>query len=105
MRDAWASKLSYSPVRPVRFSSSCLRQGIEYHDISGVQVPIYSVARTLADLFRNPRLVDRSVALEALKATLAQKKAAPAEIFEAARTGNALTTIRPYLVAREQFSF
>lgn len=98
-RDAWAPKLDYPPVRPVRFSSSYLRQGIEYHDISGVQVPIYSVAKTLADVFRNPRLVDRSVALEALKATLAKRKATPSEIYEAAKTGGALTTIKPYLEA------
>jgi len=98
-RDAWTPTLSYPPVRPVRFSSAYLRQGIEYHDISGVQVPIYSVAKTLADVFRNPRLVDRSVALEALKATLAKRKATPSEIYEAAKTGGALTTIKPYLEA------
>lgn len=98
-RDAWAPTLSYPQVRPVRFSSSYLRQGIEYHDISGVRVPIYSVAKTLADVFRNPRLVDRSVALEALKATLAKRKATPSEIYEAAKTGGALTTIKPYLEA------
>lgn len=97
--NAWASTLSYPPIQPVRFNPAFLRQGIEYHSIVGVRVPIYSIAKSLADVFRNPRLVDRSVALEALKAALAQKKATPSEIFEAARTGRALTAVKPYLEA------
>lgn len=95
--NAWAPTLSYPPVRPVRFNPSYLRQNVEYHDISGVQVPIYSVAKTLADVFRNPRLIDRSVAIEALKAALAKRKATPSEIHEAAKIGGALTPIKPYL--------
>lgn len=35
--------------------------------ISGIRVPIYSVPKTLADLFRNSRLVERSIAVEGLR--------------------------------------
>src|SRR3546814_19917918 len=59
--------------------------GVERHAISGVDVPVFSVAKTLADLFRNGRLADRSVAVEGLRAALDQRKASPAQIADAAR--------------------
>lgn len=95
----WSPVPSYPPTRIVRFDEKYLRQGIEHHMISGVSVPIYSVPKTLADLFRNSRLVDRSVAIEGLRAALDQRKARPAEIAEAARAGGAWKRMRPYLEA------
>lgn len=95
----WSPVPAYPPTRIVRFTEKYLRQGIEYHKISGVDVPIYSVAKTLADLFRNGRLVDRSVAVEGLRAAIEQRKATPAQIAEAARSGGAWRIMRPYLEA------
>jgi predicted transcriptional regulator of viral defense system len=95
----WSPVQDYAPIRIVRFSDKYLVQGIEQHSISGVDVPIYSVTKTLADLFRNSRLVDRSVAVEGLRAALDQRKATPSEIAEAARAGGAWRTMRPYLEA------
>jgi predicted transcriptional regulator of viral defense system len=98
-KDTWPPTLSYPPIRLVRFKHDTFRDGVEYHAISGVPVSIYSVARTLADVFRNPRLVDRSVAIESLKSALSQRKATPSEIYEAARYGGTSKTIAPYLEA------
>jgi hypothetical protein len=57
------------------------------------------VPKTLADMFRNPKLVDRSVAIEGLRAALEQRKATPAEISQAAIEGGAWSTMKPYLEA------
>ena len=95
----WSPTLSYPPTRVVRFSDRYLHQGIERHQIAGVTVPIYSITKTLADLFRNPRLVDRSVAIEGLKSALDQHKARPGEIAESAQAGGVWKTMRPYLEA------
>jgi predicted transcriptional regulator of viral defense system len=95
----WSPVPSYPPTRIVRFSDKYLRQDIEHHIISGVSVPVYSIPKTLADLFRNSRLVDRSVAVEGLRAALDQRKATPAMIAEAAKAGGAWKTIRTYLEA------
>jgi predicted transcriptional regulator of viral defense system len=95
----WSPVPAYPPTRIIRFTEKYLRQGIEYHKISGVDVPIYSVAKTLADLFRNGRLVDRSVAVEGLRAAIEQRKATPGQIAEAARSGGAWRIMRPYLEA------
>ncbi len=95
----WSPVQGSPPVRIVRFADKYLKQGIEHHTICGVDVPIYSVPKTLADLFRNGRLVDRSVAVEGLRAAVDQRKATPSAVAEAARAGGAWRTMRPYLEA------
>lgn len=95
----WSPAQGYPPFRIVRFARKYLGQGVEHHTISGVDVPIYSVSKTLADLFRNGRLVDRSVAVEGLREAIEQHKASPSEIAEAARVGGAWRIMRPYLEA------
>lgn len=99
VKDWGAPAPSYPPIRIVEFRDRYIQQGIEHHMISGTQVPIYSVPKTLADVFRNRRLVDRSVAVEALRAALDQSKATPASIAEAAIAGDAWNIMRPYLEA------
>jgi predicted transcriptional regulator of viral defense system len=95
----WSPVSDYPPVRIVRFADKYLHQGVERHAISGVDVPVFSVAKTIADVFRNGRLVDRSVAVEGLRAALDQRKASPAQIADAARAGGAWRAMRPYLEA------
>lgn len=99
VKDWSPSASSYPPIRIVEFRDRYMHQGIEHHTISGTRVPIYSIPKTLADVFRNRKLVDRSVAVEALRATLDQRKATPASIAEAAMTGDAWNIMRPYLEA------
>lgn len=95
----WAPVQSYPPLRIVRFTESYLRHGIEHHGICGIDVPIYSIPKTLADLFRNPKIVDRSVAVEGLRAALQQRKATPSVIAQAAKAGGAWKVMQPYLEA------
>jgi len=99
VKDWSANVPSYPPIRIVEFRDRYMQHGVEHHMISGTQVPIYSVTKTLADVFRNRKLVDRSVAVEALRSTLDQRKAAPAAIAEAAMAGDAWNIMRPYLEA------
>ena len=94
----WAPAPSYPPISIIEFSDKYMQQGIEHHRISGVSVPVFSVPKTLADVFRN-KLVDRSVAIEALRAALEQRKATPAAIVEAAMEGGAWKKMRAYLEA------
>lgn len=95
----WAPVQSYPPLRMVRFTDPYLRQGIEHQVIAGIDVQVYSIPKTLADLFRNPKLVDRSVAVEGLRAALQQRKATPTVIAQAAKAGGAWKVMQPYLEA------
>ena len=95
----WSPSIDYPPLRIVRFRPPNLDYGIEIHQIAKVAVPIYSVSKSLADAFRNPKLLDRSVAIECLRNALKMRKATPAAIAEAAQHGGAWKRIRPYLEA------
>ncbi|MDC7683771.1 type IV toxin-antitoxin system AbiEi family antitoxin domain-containing protein [Asticcacaulis sp. BYS171W] len=98
-KNGWTPSVSYPPIKVVRFSPRFFDQGIEHTQISGVDVPIYSIPKTLADVFRNPRLVDRSVAIESLRSALTQRKTTPSAIYQAAEAGGTLNTLKPYLEA------
>lgn len=98
----WAPKVDYPKVRIVRLREPYLGYGVEHHTIAGVGVAIYSVAKSLADAFRNARLVDRSVAIESLRSAIDQRKATPAEIAQAAKDCGAWKIMRPYLEALVQ---
>lgn len=95
----WAPTSTHPPLKIVRFADKYLKQGVAYHEISGVEVPIYSIPKTLADLFRNAQLADRSVAIEGLRSALDQRKTTPSEIAEAAVAGGAWKVMKPYLEA------
>lgn len=94
----WAPVTTYPPIRITEFPGKYMVQGVEKHRISGIDVPIFSVPKTLADVFRS-RAVDRSIAIEALRAALRNRKATPAEIAQAAQDGGAWKIMRPYLEA------
>lgn len=93
----WEPSVDYPPLRIVRFRSPYLKYGIERHSISGIDVPIYSIPKSLADAFRNPKLIDRSVAIECLRNAVKGRKATPAAIAKAARDCGAWNRMRPYL--------
>ena len=95
----WEPKIIYPKIRTVRFREPYLSGGIEEQQMGGTAVRMYTIPKTLADGFRNQRLVDRSVAIEALKSAIEQRKAAPSAIAEAARTYGAWNQMRPYLEA------
>lgn len=58
-----------------------------------------AIPKSLADAFRNRRLVDRSLAIEALKSAFEQRKASPSSVAEAARQFGAWNQMRPYVEA------
>ena len=87
------------PVRVVRFSGASLRYGVEDTEFEGVPARITSPARTVVDCFRFRRLVGMDVALEAIRDTLARRKATPDQIQRAAQACRAESLVRPVLQA------
>jgi hypothetical protein len=48
----WAPKADGVPIRVVRFTDSLLVESVEIHEIEGVSVKVFGVAKTVADCFR-----------------------------------------------------
>lgn len=91
--------VDFVKLRVFRFSGAALTEGVELHLIDGVDVPVYSVAKTVADCFKLRNKIGLDVALEALRAALAAHKASPDDILRMARVCRVENVIRPYLEA------
>lgn len=99
--DRKARKPSYTapPIRVVRFSGEAYEIGVESHAIEGTDVAIYSVAKTVVDLFRYRNTVGIDVAIEALKEGWKERRFTIPEINSIAKSCNAATVLSPYLEA------
>lgn len=95
----WRPRATYPPMRFARFDDARLREDVERHLIDGVDVPVFGIARTVADLFRYRQTVGVSVALEGLREALRQKKVKPAEIARQATKAKVWKAMEPYLAA------
>ncbi|WP_417735236.1 type IV toxin-antitoxin system AbiEi family antitoxin domain-containing protein [Rosistilla oblonga] len=91
--------IDYPPMRFVRFSGEALSFGIEKHDVDGVEVHIYSAAKTVADCFKYRNKIGLDVAIEALRDCLQQRTATLDELWAAAKVCRMSNVMRPYLEA------
>jgi predicted transcriptional regulator of viral defense system len=87
------------PLEIVRATGAVLTAGVEHVQIEGVDVPIYGVAKTIADCFKHRRHVGEDVAVEALRDALRQRKTTASELMRYAEIDRVTERIRPYLMA------
>ncbi len=66
-RNSEKPRLDHPPVHFFSFSGQAFSEGIETHQIDGINVHVYSPAKTVADCFRFRNQIGLDVALEALK--------------------------------------
>jgi predicted transcriptional regulator of viral defense system len=95
----WRPRLRYPPMRFAHFPSKQLRAAVEHHAIEGVSVPIFSICKTVADVFRYRRTVGIDIAIEGLREALAQGKGTPGEIARYAADGGVWKVMEPYMSA------
>ena len=96
---AWAPRKGPVRFEVVWLTGRSFSEGIEIHDIQGVPVRVYNPAKTVADCFKFRNRVGTDVAVEALRETLRERRATPAEIMKYAEICQVSTVIRPYLEA------
>ena len=82
-----------------RFSDEELRRGVQRKKIAGTSVPVFGVAKTVADLFRYRRTVGELLAVEGLRQALRQRKATPALLAREAQAAGVWPAMQPYLMA------
>jgi hypothetical protein len=104
----WRPKIMRPRIQIERFSLKVFDQGIEHHIIERVSVPIYSPAKTIADLFRSAwqqkTLYNSSTGfahgMQGMKEALRLRKATPAEIAKfAVQAGIWEKVVQPRLEA------
>ena len=92
----YAPKLNYPSVRYNYYSEAAYKLGIETHPIEGVEVKVYSVAKTVVDCFRLRNKVGLDVALEALKEGWQAKRFTVDELMLLAKECRIASVIQPH---------
>lgn len=95
----WRPQIEYPPIEFVYFSPQQMSDGVIYHRIEQIDVPIFSPVKTIVDIFRYRRKLGLNVAIEGMKEGLQKRVVTPAEIAEQARTARVWKALRPYLEA------
>ncbi|MHA6894541.1 type IV toxin-antitoxin system AbiEi family antitoxin domain-containing protein [Ralstonia pseudosolanacearum] len=89
------------PLEIVRATDEVLIAGVEHIRVEGVDVPIYGVAKTIADCFKHRRHVGEDVAIEALRNALQQRKTTASELMKYATINRVTKRIEPYIKAMQ----
>lgn len=95
--DARRPRVTYPPLRIVRMSGRALTEGVEKHQIEGVEAPIYSIAKTVADCFKFRNKIGLDVALEALHDAWRDRRVTMDELWHYAEIDRVANVMRPYL--------
>ncbi len=94
---ARAPKEDILPLRIVYMSGQALKSGIEEHEIEGVRVRVYSVAKTVVDCFKFRNKIGLDVAIEALRSSTRERHCSIDEIWHYAKICRMQNVMRPYL--------
>jgi len=92
-------RLDYPRLRVARFSGAALSEGVETHRIEGVNVRVYSAAKTVADCFKYRNKIGIDVAVEALKDFARTRRGGANDLARAARACRVSRVMQPYLDA------
>jgi len=92
-------RLDYPRLRVARFSGAALSEGVETHRIEGVEVRVYSAAKTVADCFKYRNKVGIDVAVEALRDFSRRHRGGATALARFAHICRVTRVMQPYLDA------
>jgi len=92
-------RLEYPRLRIARFSGAALDEGIEVHQLEGVEIRVYSAAKTVADCFKYRNKIGIDVAVEALRDFSRRYRGGATELARFARICRVTRVMQPYLDA------
>ena len=92
-------RISSPRLRVARFSGDALVEGIETHRLEGVDVRVYSAAKTVADCFKYRNKIGIDVAVEALRDFNHRYRGGANELAHYARICRVSRVMQPYLDA------
>lgn len=96
-RKSRAPKIEYPPTKAYRMSGEAYSQGIETHKIDGVDVLIYSIEKSVADIFKYRNKLGMDVALEALQMWSKRKDRQIDQLIKYAKICRVEHVMRPYV--------
>ncbi len=92
----WRPSFDYPPLRTVYMSGKARTEGVETHQIEGIEVRIFSAAKTVADCFKYRHKIGIDIAIEALR-DYHRTKNSMDDVWRYARVCRVKNVLRPYL--------
>jgi predicted transcriptional regulator of viral defense system len=92
-------RLNQPPIKIYRFSGRAFTDGVEVHEIDGVNVKIYNVEKTLADCFKFRNKIGLDTAVEAVRFYRERKSVNVDALMHFAKICRVEKVMRPYLEA------
>ncbi|NQV72124.1 hypothetical protein HQ496_03300 [bacterium] len=92
-------KIDTPRIQVFRISDKSFTEGVMYVDVSGTDIAVSNLAKTVADCFKYRNRIGLDIAVEALQEVIKQSKASPSDIMQYAKVNRVESVIRPYLVA------
>jgi predicted transcriptional regulator of viral defense system len=89
------------PVTLYRFNAKTFNEGLETHQMGGMPLKIYGVARTVADCFKFRNKLGLDIPLEALRLARQRKRVQNRDLLQYARLLRVENPMSPYLQAIE----
>jgi predicted transcriptional regulator of viral defense system len=99
LRGATAPIIDHPPVRIFRFADFAHRLGIEHHKIEGIDLKVYSAAKSIVDAFRFRNRIGEDIAIKALASGLRSRRVRPGALLDLAGKVRVRSVIEPYLKA------
>ena len=91
--------MRWPPLRVFRFGGEAFSAGVEIHKVEGVSVKVYSLAKSVADLFKYRNKVGLDVALEVLREAWRSRQVTMGELTRFGRICRVEHVMQPYLEA------
>ena len=98
-RRAARPRVDYPEVRVARLGGPAFTEGAETHAIESVKVKIYSLEKTLADLFKFRNKIGPHIAVDALRASMADRSINMKKLWHYAKLCRVERVMKPYVDA------
>ncbi len=85
------------PLQAVHLSNASWEHGQQQLFYNGIEVPIFTPAKTVADLFKFRNRLGTDLAIEGLREGIRGKFFTPNEFLEAAKANRVFSIVQPYL--------
>ena len=92
-------RLDHPPIRTYRFTGQSFTEGVETHELDGVDVRVYSPEKTLADCFKFRNRIGLDTAVEAVRSYRERGSIRVDELMRYASICRVKKVIQPYLQA------
>jgi predicted transcriptional regulator of viral defense system len=96
-QNAPTPRVDQPALRIVRMSGAALTDGVQRQQIDGVNVPIFTAEKTVADCFKFRNKIGLDVALEALRDGWSRGHLSMEMLWRHAATDRVTNVMRPYL--------